>query len=68
MPRQRRLVLVIGKFPVVKLIGRTMTLKLGGTTEMTISLPDMADVRNGDLLTLYTEVLLKGSDNAKGNN
>jgi hypothetical protein len=64
MPRQRRLVLVLGKFRVVKLMDRKMTIKLGGTTEMTVDLPAMADVRDGDLLTLYTEVLLKGPDNA----
>lgn len=58
MPRQRRLILVLGKFRVVKLVDRKMTLKLGGTTEMTIDLPAVADVRDGDLLTLYTEVLL----------
>lgn len=56
--QQRRFVLVLGKFPVVKLTHRKMTLKLGGTTEMTVNIPPHADVRDGDLLTLYTEVLL----------
>ncbi len=58
MPNQSRLVLVLGKFPVVKRQGNKFTLKLGGTTEMTVIAPPMADVRDGDLLTLYTEVLI----------
>jgi hypothetical protein len=58
MPKQPHLVLVLGKFPVVKREDRLMTIKLGGTTEMRVMLPDIADVRDGDILTLYTEVLL----------
>ena len=54
-----RFKLVLGKFPVVKIERGFMTLKLAGTTEAKIALPDHADVRDGDLLTLYTEVLLK---------
>lgn len=53
-----RFKLVLGKFPIVRLTNNTFTLKLGGTTEMTIRRPDHADIRDGDLLTLYTEVLL----------
>lgn len=50
--------LVLGKFPVVRMDHFTFTLKLGGTTEMTVSRPPQADVRDGDLLTLYTEVAI----------
>jgi hypothetical protein len=53
-----RVTLVLGKFPVVRLTNTHFTLKLGGTTEMTISRPPQIDIRDGDLLTLYTEVLL----------
>lgn len=54
-----RFKLVLGKFPVVRLTSTHFTLKLGGTTEMTISRPPHADIRDGDLMTLYTEALLK---------
>ena len=50
--------LVLGKFPVVKIDHLTFTLKLGGTTEMTVQRPPQVDVRDGDLLTLYTEVAI----------
>lgn len=56
-----RLQLVLGKFPVVKVTSTNFVLKLGGTTEMTIQRPALADIRDGDLLTLYTEVLLAKS-------
>lgn len=56
-----RFVLSLGKFRVVKLtesLGtHTMHVQLGGTTTAQIPLPPFADVREGDLLTLYTEVL-----------
>jgi len=57
MAKQSRLVLVLGKFRVIDLQGRKMKLKLGGSTTMDVNLPPQADVRAGDLLTLYTEVL-----------
>ena len=57
MAKQSRLVLVLGKFRVIDLQGRRMKLKLGGSTTMDVNLPPQADVRAGDLLTLYTEVL-----------
>ena len=34
-----------------------MTISLGGSVTMTADLPITADVRLGDYLTLYTEVL-----------
>lgn len=51
-----RLQLILGKFPVVRQTPSSFVLKLGGTTEMTIDRPPHADIRDGDLLTLYTEV------------
>lgn len=57
-----RLKLVLGKFPVARVIktpwGFAFSLTLPGIKEkLVISVPDHADVREGDLLTLYTEVL-----------
>ena len=62
--KQTRLVLILGKFPVTEVSrafrGWRMKVQLGGTTTATFeNVPDMADVRVGDLLTLYTEVLTK---------
>jgi hypothetical protein len=52
-----RLVLVLGKFRVTERQANLMKIALGGSTTMTVTLPDHVDVRAGDLLTLYTEVL-----------
>ena len=52
-----RYVLILGKFRVVERTEGTMKLALGGSTTMTVALPEQADVRSGDILTLYTEVL-----------
>lgn len=52
-----RLVLVLGKFRVTERQNRLMKIALGGSTTMTCTLPEGADVREGDILTFYTEVL-----------
>ena len=52
-----RLVLVLGKFRVSERTEAMMKLELGGSTTMTVTLPPHADVKAGDLLTLYTEIL-----------
>jgi hypothetical protein len=54
---QRRLVLVLGKFRVTERRNNQMSIALGGSTTMTVILPEFADVKSGDILTLYTEVL-----------
>jgi hypothetical protein len=55
-----RQVLILGKYAVKGVSRRfgklTFALDLGGPT-MEIKLPGDADVREGDLLTIYTEVL-----------
>lgn len=65
---QMRLRLVLGKFRVTDvtqtLSGQVMKVALGGSTTMTAPLPDRADIQIGDLLTLYTEVLLKEQNHA----
>lgn len=52
-----RLVLVLGKFRVIERQNNQMKIALGGSTTMTCILPEGADVRSGDILTFYTEVL-----------
>lgn len=56
-----RLRLVLGKFQVSKvdkgLAGLAMTIDLGGGVKIRCDIPVSADVRVGDLLTFYTEVL-----------
>lgn len=51
--------LILGKFPVVRQTSNSFTLKIGGTTEMTILKPDHVDIRDGDMMMLYTEALVK---------
>ena len=57
-----RLVLVLGKFRVIERHDAEMKVALGGSTTMTITLPPSADVKAGDLLTFYTEVLYKHAE------
>jgi hypothetical protein len=65
MPREPlRLRCILGKFRCVALarhpvVGWSATIDLGGRTA-TLSIPyDFADIRKGDLLTLYTEIPTK---------
>ena len=61
IPTSTRIVLVLGKFRVMERNESTMKIALGGSTTMTVNIPwEYADIRAGDLLTLYTEVLTKG--------
>lgn len=59
MVNQSRLVLVIGKYRVTERQNKLMKIALGGSTTMTVTLPDRADVKAGDILTFYTEVLME---------
>jgi hypothetical protein len=56
MDGKQRLILSLGKFRVTERQNNLMKVALGGSTTMTVLLPDGVDVRAGDLLTLYTEV------------
>jgi hypothetical protein len=56
--RQLRARLILGKFRVVERTELTMKVALGGSTTMTVSVEPFMDVKAGDILTLYTEVLL----------
>ena len=55
-----RLKLLLGKFPVTKIVkaavGFDFVLELPNSIRMTVNVPTHADVREGDLLTIYTEV------------
>lgn len=50
--------LILGKFRVLERDELSMKVALGGSTTMTVGLESYMDVRAGDLITLYTEVLL----------
>jgi hypothetical protein len=58
-PKQMRAILPLGKARVVDRTESYIRLALGGSTTMTIY-TDMRnfDIRDGDLLSIYTEVLL----------
>ena len=55
-----RAILPLGKFRVTERGPDYIKVALGGSTVMTIQLNHMHlyDIKDGDLLTLYTEVLL----------
>lgn len=55
--RQLRLRVILGKYRVIERSGPILKVALGGSTTMTwYDTPDVADVRAGDWITLYTEV------------
>ena len=61
MPQHAQLIL--GKFPVIRRDIGSFTIALGGTTEMQVKMDFKQarsfDIRIGDLLTVYTDVLYK---------
>lgn len=59
-PKQFRAVLPLGKGRIVDRGDWGFKLAIGGSTTITVNLPHMQhyDIKDGDLLTLYTEVLL----------
>lgn len=56
----QRLKLLLGKFPVTEVVRAhgavRMVINISGFKITCHSLPESVDVRNGDILTLYTEV------------
>ncbi len=58
--KQMRAILPLGKVRVVERTDKHIKLALGGSTTMTIMLTHMHlyDIKDGDLLSIYTEVLL----------
>lgn len=58
---QMRFKLVLGKYPVVRIeqssTGLRFALALQEGIKFVVEVPANVDVREGDLLTLYTEVL-----------
>jgi hypothetical protein len=59
--KQGRLVLILGKFRVSERTDKHFKLELGGSTTMTCTVEPYMDVKAGDLLTLYTEVLMNAN-------
>lgn len=60
MTEPARVVLALGKYRIVERSPSGFKLALGGSTTMTVGILNMQhfDIRDGDILTLYTEVLL----------
>ena len=55
--RQLRLRMILGKYRVTERSGPILKVALGGSTIMTwFDTPDVADVKAGDWITLYTGV------------
>ena len=56
----RRLTLILGKYPVVscekRFDGWKVRVRLGEAYAEFTNIPSMADIRVGDVLTLYTQV------------
>jgi hypothetical protein len=66
--KQFRAILPLGKARVVDRGPDFFKLAIGGSTTITISTNmDLYDIRDGDLLTLYTEVLLAPHKQTEGN-
>jgi len=63
--KQMRAILPLGKVRVVERSDKYIKLALGGSTTMTIMLTHMHlyDIKDGDLLSIYTEVLLAQPNN-----
>lgn len=55
--------LALGKYLVTRVVkhhlGFEMVIDLGNSIKLTCVVPPSSDVREGDVLTLYTEVLVK---------
>lgn len=53
--------LVLGKYPIIRVdktpFGFDFTIQFPNSVRMTVSAPPTADIREGDLITLYTEIL-----------
>jgi hypothetical protein len=60
-----RAILPLGKARIVDRGPTHFKIAIGGSTTITITTPmDLYDIRDGDLLTLYTEVLLAPRQNS----
>ena len=67
-PRTLRAILPLLKARVIDRSPTAFKLAIGGSTTITIDCNmDLYDIRDGDLLTLYTEVLLAPHNVSKGN-
>ncbi len=63
--RRRRLQLILGKFPIVEISETHFVLAIKDKFAFRVTRPPGCDLRHGDLLTIYTEVLTEEKSNAK---
>ncbi len=56
-PKRKRYQLILGKFPIVEISQAHFVLSIKDKFGIRIQRPPGCDLRPGDLLTLYTEVL-----------
>ncbi len=61
---RRRLKLILGKFQVVEIAPGYIVLNIKDRFAFRIMIPPGCDIHDGDLLTLYTEVLREGPTDA----
>lgn len=63
---EMRAILPLGKARVIGRGSTSFKMAIGGSTTITINIGNMAlyDIKDGDLLTLYTEVLLAPAKDA----
>ena len=58
--------LVLGKYPIIRVektpFGFDFCIQLPNGVRMVVSAPPSADVKEGDVLTLYTEVLANAQE------
>ena len=59
-----RLQLVLGKYRVVDRWDNLAKIEINKQFSMVIIVPNFADIREGDLLTIYTEVLYADTKSA----
>lgn len=69
MTKQTRIILPLLKAPITDFDDKGLSIAIGAEygspTTFRVSLPtDRLDIRRGDIVTLYTEVLLKGPTDA----
>lgn len=52
-----RYILILGKHPVTEVSPGFATIEIGNKVYIRFDIPPNTDIKRGDLLTLYTEVL-----------
>lgn len=65
LSNRRRLQLILGKFPIVEISQNHFVISIKDKFGLRVTRPPNCDLRPGDLLTLYTEVLTEEKPNAQ---